>query len=290
MTQAESIFLPGLSLTSVPRSRKDGFTLIEIMVAAIAASIILAAVYGIFYRAIKLRDSATERSRDARLRARTVNVIRNDLKNALISGGILAATLQGDSNGTDGGDEALPGYLKFTTTTGKDIIATTSVTGTSAQLYGDVQQVEYYISKDQSDAGSVNAGTLVRVVTRDLLDSTQTVTHEEQLLTGVQSFQVSFYDGTAWQASWQLSGTSTSGTSSSAVTSSGSASNAQPLPAAIRLDIQQASPESTPGVSRQTPKPVPAPLQILVPWVTTPFISGTNYTIGSGTVSPLPQE
>ncbi len=217
-----------------------------------------------------------------------MNVIRNDLRNALISGGILASTLQGDSSSTDSGgsvtDSAFPGYLKFTTTTGKD---------TSDEIYGDVQQVEYYIARDQTNSGMTDAGTLVRMVTRDLLDSQPAVTHEEQLLPGVQSFQVSFYDGTTWQTSWQISGTgSTSGTSSTtSTTTSGSNSNAQAIPAAIRIDIQQAAPAGNVALSSKVQQPAPpAPVEILVPWEVSPFLSGSNYTIGSGTISPIPED
>jgi len=28
----------------------------------------------------------------------------------------------------------------------------------------------------------------------------------------------------------------------------------------------------------------------LVPWEVSPFISGTNYTIGSGTIAPIPED
>ena len=63
-------FLTPFPVVPNGHSRKNAFTLIEIMVAAIAAAIILAAIYGIFYRAIKMRDTATERNHEARLRAR----------------------------------------------------------------------------------------------------------------------------------------------------------------------------------------------------------------------------
>ena len=198
MTPTQPFFIPcaapglGRRPNGLPAGRfrgKNAFTLIEIMVAAIAASIIMAAIYGIFFRAIKMRDNAVDRSREARLRARAVNVIRNDLRNALVSGGILASTLVGDSNGTDGADQASPGYLKFTTTTGKDAVTgtnTTSMTsGTAGQMYGDIQLVEYYVAKDPNSSGMASAGNLVRVVTRDLLDSNQTVVQEEQLLAGI---------------------------------------------------------------------------------------------------------
>lgn len=248
------------------------FTLLEIMVAAVGASIILAAVYGVFHQAVKMRDNAMERSRDNRLRSRAMNVIRNDLRNALFSGGILAATIDGDASGNDGPDSTFPGYLRLTTTTGKD---------TTDEMYGDVEQVEYYITKDDSGTSGGKSGTLVRVVTRDLLNTNPQVIHEERILTGVQSFQVAFYDGAQWQTSWLNSGTNTlSGSSSSVTTTTSGTSNAQTLPAAIRVDIQQA-----PQSERQS---APPPLEILMPWNTAPFLSGTNYVIGNGSVSPLP--
>jgi type II secretory pathway pseudopilin PulG len=279
MTLALPIFIPATDTVASNHRASRAFTLLEIMVAAVAASIILIAVYGIFYNSIKMRDSAMARSRDARLRARAVNVIRNDLRNAFISGGILASTLQGDVNGTDGPDSEFPGYLKLTTTTGKD---------TDDEMYGDVQQVEYYIQRDKNAAAMSKGGVLTRVVTRDLLDTDPNVTHEEHILSGVQSFQVYFYDGTQWQTTWQMSGTSTSGASTSGMTGSttSSGTSGQMLPAAIRVDIQRVADETPLGKSSMLPPP---PLEILVPWVTMPFISGTNYAIGSGTVSPLPE-
>lgn len=233
---------------------RNGFTLIEMMLASVAAALILAAIYGLFFRAIKMRDSATDRMRESRLRARASAIIRNDLRNALISGGILAGTLEEDSN--DNGGAGFGGDLKLTTTTGKD---------TADETFGDVQQVEYYVEKDAL-SGAANSGTLVRVVTRDLLDSTPNVTHEERILTGVSSFQVSFYDGTDWQGTWEVGGTN------SAVTSSTNSST-ESLPEALRIDIQQAP-------SSEGAQP-PVPIEIIEPWTGAPFLSGTNFTVGA---------
>jgi len=235
------------------------FTLIEMMLASVAAALILVAIYALFHRAIKMRDSATERIRESRLRARAVNVIGNDLRNAFVSGGILAASLEGGSQG-GGANPGSGGYLKLTTTTGKD---------TPDEVYGDVEQVEYYIEKDGTDAAAPNAGTLVRVVTRDLLDTVPNVTHEERILTGVSSFQVSFYDGANWQDNWVVGGTNSTTTSASTSTSG----TTQALPDAIRIDIQQAAP-----AAKDQPPP---PLEILAPWTAIPFLSGTNFTTGA---------
>jgi prepilin-type N-terminal cleavage/methylation domain-containing protein len=240
-----------------------GFTLIEILLASAAAALILAALYGVFQHAVKLRDSATQRIRDLRLRARAANTIRNDLRNALVSGGLFASIVQGDTAGTDGANSELPGYLKLTTTTAKD---------TADDLYGDVEEVEYYIVRDTSGVTVGGGGNLVRAVTRDLLQtSDQPQVDEQQILTGVQTLEVSFYDGSNWQSSWAFNSADSASTSStSSATTSGSnggSTNAETLPLAIRVDIQQDPP--TVGAS------TPPPLEIMVPWTTQPFTSPT---------------
>ena len=274
--------------------RPAAFTLLEVVLASMAAAIILLAIYGIFQHALRLRDGGDRRIRATRLRARAETVIRNDLQNALVSGGILAATFSGDSSGTDtsnltgAGAGSFPGYFKFTTTTGRD---------TSAELYGDVQQVEYYIIPDPAappEPGNAAGGILVRAITRDLLDALDTTgsaqasyARQEQILAGVQSFQVSFYDGANWQTSWQFTGLSTtaSGANPTPTPSTGAASTSTlngetGLPDAVRIDIQQA-----PATPRDSPPP---PLEVLVPWTTQPFAAATPATSTGTAATPTP--
>ena len=254
-------------LPHIVRRGGGGFTLIEVMLASVMAAMILLAVYAVFSRAIKLRDSGTARMRLFQVRTRASRTIRTDLENAWISGGVLANVLESSTTGSDSLDSAVPGYFKFTTTTGKD---------TSDDLYGDVQQVEYYIAKDDSaQSGATPSGKLVRVLTRDLLDETATETsNEEQLLAGVQSFTVSFYDGTTWQTAWSVSGNttgsgtgSTSSSTSTGSTASNSTGTGPNLPEAIRIDIQQIAPSAKENA--------PPPLEIMVPWTSVPFATPT---------------
>ncbi len=242
------------------RRHPAGFTLIEVMLASVMAALILLAVYAVFSQAIKLRDNGTQRMHAYQLRSRASRTIRDDLQNAWVSGGVLASVLEYSPSGSDGLDSAVPGYLKFTTTTGKD---------TADDLYGDVQEVEYYIAKDDSAvAGATASGNLVRVLTRDLLDSTlQSPGEEEQVLAGVQSFTVSFWDGTTWQTQWDLTGTAAGVAAAATPTptpaTGATGSTAANIPEAIRIDIQQTA--SSPDGA------LPPVLEITVPWTAQPF-------------------
>ena len=238
--------------------KRRAFTLIELVLAMAASAILLAAIYGVFSSAVHARDEAVGRTREARVRARAANVLRNDLRNALVSGGTLAAALEGSAQSPGGG---FPGYLKFTTTTAPDAEDVPDP---------DVQQVEYYIVTDKS-AADQKAGMLVRAHTRNLLATTAEVATEEPLLAGVESMEVSFYDGTAWQDSWQLSSSTATTT---AATTTGTASSTTTLPQAVRVRIQPARKSAN-----DFP---PAPLEVLVPWTTAAGIDATTMTSTTG--------
>ncbi len=222
--------------------RAHAFTLIEMLMALAACAIILAAIYGVFSRAVHLRDNATHRTREVRVRAHAASIIRNDLRNALVSGGTLAATLEGSQDGHGGG---FPGYLKFTATTAKDA---------DDELGGDVQEIEYYIARDP-DAADQKAGVLVRTINRDLLNTTKQQPPEERVLAGVEAMELSFYSGSAWKTSWEVT------------------TDSKTLPEAVRVSIQ-------PVADADGNKP--AAIEVLVPWVTQSAIEATTTTPAGG--------
>ena len=222
--------------------RAHGFTLIEMLMALAACAIILAAIYGVFSRAVPLRDNATQRTRDVRVRAHAASIIRNDLRNALVSGGTLAATLEGSQEGHGAG---FPGHLKFTATTAKDA---------ENELGGDVQEVEYYITRDP-EAEDQKAGVLVRTINRDILNTTKQTLTEERVLAGVESMYVSFYSGSAWKTSWEVT------------------ADEKTLPEAVRVSIQPVA--DAEGIK-------PLPIEVLVPWLTQSAIEATTTTTTGG--------
>ncbi len=220
--------------------RARAFTLIELLMALTASAVILAAIYGVFSRAIHLKNNAVERTREVRVQARALAMLRNDLRNALVSGGSLAATLEGSQESQG---EGFPGYLKFTATTAKDV---------DDEFGGDVQEIEYYITRDPA-AADQKTGVLVRTITRDILATTQQTLPEERVLASVESMEVSFYSSSAWKTSWEVTADSTT------------------LPEAVRVSIQ-------PVANKDGRKPVP--IEVLVPWTTQSAIEATTTTGG----------
>jgi type II secretion system protein J len=223
-------------------SRRRAFTLIEMLLAVFMASILLAALYALFGRAVHLREQAAAHERDSRLRAHALAVLRNDLMNARVSGGVMAATLDGETTSTL---STFPGYLHFTTTTGRD---------DPDNQYGDTQEVEYYIDTDPN-TGSSTSGQLVRMVYRVVLAETRTISSEDRLLPGVTSMTLSFYDGTEWNDTWQVT------------------DDAPDLPVAVRVTLNLEAPDKNSAV--------PPPLEVLVPWEIQRSISTTTTTAAS---------
>jgi type II secretion system protein J len=210
-------------------SLQGGFTLIEILIATAASALILVAIYTMFSGAVRMRDRATEGSREARLRSRAASVIRNDLRGGIISGGSLAATLTGSRSSAE---TQFPGYLRFTTTTGRD---------SEDEQFGDIQEVEYFVAA-ASDPADRKSGVLVRAINRTLLAPVREVTREESLLGNVEALEIEFYDGSSWIDSWEVNESDSS------------------LPQAIRIRIRQSAPDESSAA--------PPPIEILSLWNT----------------------
>ena len=213
--------------------RNAAFTLIEILLAAVAGALILSSVYVVFSRAIHLRNSATERTRVAGLRARAVEVIRTDLQNAVVTSGIIATALEGSAQSKV---SEMPGYLRFATST--------AFSGGEEPL-ADLQEVEYFVAADAEAPAGQRSGVLVRALNQNVLGEVQEVTREERLLTGVAGIELEFYDGTSWIDVWEVT------------------EEDNTVPKAVRLRILQAPMEAG-GVAQP-------PIEITVPWNTQPL-------------------
>lgn len=235
-----------------------GFTLMEILVASLAFAVLLSAAYVVYSGALRLRDGATARFQNLRLQDRAGAILRRDLRNALVAGGRLAATLQGQVRGPE---SSYPGYLKLTTA---------SARLNDLERGADLQEVEYFIT-DQFETTNRNAGVLVRTVERNLLAPTRQVPAMEPLLYEVEEMEVAFYDGQQWMESWEY-------------TQAG-----DPLPEAVRVRVYPAQGDTL-RASRLRRQ---APLEVLVPWPTHPLTAtetnSNNAASGAGSETPPPQ-
>jgi type II secretion system protein J len=233
-----------------PRRSRHAFTLIEILAASTAFALLLVAVYTVLSRATQLRNNATVRIQDARMQARAISLLRDDLRHALVTGGLLAAELKGSAQSPM---SRFPGYLRFTTTTGQNL---------TNSLFGDVQEVEYYVADDPTGTNRA-AGRLVRAVDRNLLAPVRDVTRHETLLTNVQAIEVAFLEGQNWIDSWEFSDADTR------------------LPDAVRVRLRLVDPRAN---SR-----APLTFEILTPWsgggLQTQSV-GSQATTGTGNGGP----
>jgi type II secretory pathway component PulJ len=233
------------------RCTERAFTLFEMILGLAGAAIVFAVIFGVFGRAIYLREKADAHVREARLRARAVNVLRNDLRNARVSGGAdrtLATTLECSEQSQIGG---FPGYVKLTTTTALD---------DSENPSADVQEVEFYIVTDEQ-ATDRKSGVLVRTTNRNLMSTSREKPAEERLLTRVTAMEVSFYVGSEWKSSYSYTESTgvESTTTGAGTANTNAATNASttPLPSAVRVRILPAETAVN-----------PQPIELVVPLMT----------------------
>ena len=216
------------------------FTLIEVMLALAVSAIVLAAIGGVFYSAMRLRERTSAMLDESAPLHHALTVLRRDLQGALPPGpGTLP--MAGDFiSETMGGGVAQNDRLMFSTTTG----------ALSDNLpWGDIQQVSYEL-KDPAQHGSGTGRDLVRSVIRNVLAPTPPEADEQWLMGNVQSMQFSSYDGANWRDSWDTSMGDTN------------------LPAAIRIRVQLATENMSASANQQ-------PIEMVVPLLTQ---SHTNTT------------
>jgi type II secretion system protein J len=219
----------------------SAFTLIEMMISIAVFAIVLSAINGIFWGALRLRNKTVE-SIDASLpRERALAIIRNDLLNIVPPGGLFftAFTTTGTTTNANGmAMNTMPGQNSPEFTTSNGVID-------DSAGWSDIQRVSYQLVNSTNG----NAGRdLVRIATRNLLPSVQQTSDQQPILSGVQSIFFSYHDGTVWKEIWD------------------STNEILRLPRAIKIEIDLAS-EGRGSLA-------PPPLQLVVPLID----AGTNTT------------
>jgi type II secretion system protein J len=192
--------------------RRGGFTLVELMLVMAVCAIVLTAINGVFFGALRLREAtirAVDESEPAQL---ALTTMRNDLESAMSP----------TTNGVMTGDFRVG---DITSAGMNQNVSIELYTSTGAlhdnEPWGDVQCVTYELRPSAGGAGN-QGQDLVRSVTRNLLATITPVPEDQWMLGRVQSLTFDCYDGTQWRNSWDTTASDTN------------------LPIAVRVSIQLA--------------------------------------------------
>lgn len=231
-------------------STRNGFTLMELLLAIVVSAVVLAAINGVFFGAMRLRNRTAE-SLDRTLPVQNaLAMIRRDLMGIQLPGGTFAGIL--NSAATISGETE--------TETGPEIYTNTGAL-TDYLPWGDIQRIAYVLRAPTNQMGSVQGRDLVRVANRNLLPPVQDEPVEQRLLSDVELLEFSFYDGQSWRTTWN---------STNEITS---------LPRAIRVTLTMSPPRSR--SETLTPADRQRPVhQLVVPILLSP---ATNAVAGDTT-------
>lgn len=231
-----------MSISAPVQGRARAFTLIEMLLAVAVCAVVLAAMHGVFYGAMRLQKKTTTGVEQAIPLQQTLAIMKRDLANLVAPGGPLSGALQTTpTNATP-----LPGGAtgpQFYTATGRL---------TDSLPWAEVQKVTYYLAQPTNRLGGMD---LYRGVTRNLLPVMQEEPEPQFLLGGVQRLTFWFYDGTQWVATWD------------------STLEATPLPRAIKVEIEL--------LPEPDQKYEPTPVALVVPLLVQARTNATATTGGS---------
>lgn len=201
------------ALPSLPQSRA-GFTLIEVLLAVVVFSIVLAAVNYVFYGALRLRNKTTLASEHAFLLQQTLAIMKRDLANLVPAGG----TLSGDLRTTaTGGGLLNQADSEFSFCSSAGLLRETSP-------WSEVQRISYYLAEPTNQVGG--GLELFRLVTRNLLPVQQEEFESQFLMGGVIRLVFLFYDGLEWRETWD------------------SSLEIMPMPLAVKVEMELAGDEN----------------------------------------------
>ncbi len=227
---------------SSSRHVSRAFTLLEVLVAISIFAVLLSAIGGLFYSALRLRNKTTSALEADVPTEDALDAIRHDLANLTPPNGLFFGALQNTTI-----TNPLPGQVgpDFYTTAGE-------LDGMTP--WGNVEKVDYVLAAPTN--GPARQGKdLYRAITRNLLPVNPPIPPDETqlLLTGVQNLTFSYYDGTQWNPNWDTT----------QVTN---------LPSAIKVDIQMYG-ENALTLGQNSPTELVVPIDIQVT---------TNQTVAGG--------
>jgi prepilin-type N-terminal cleavage/methylation domain-containing protein len=253
-------------------TRNTAFTLLELLIAVVAFAIVLAAINGVFYSGLKLRNRSAASLEKSLPLAQALLVLKRDLANLAPPStnetrliGELQSSPTGTGSSSGSGPSSQPRFGSLAGATGGMSGQTAQVSPDFYTLSGlldtsspwpNVQKVAYLLvdSTNRSALGK----DLIRAVTRNLLPAGgfEEVPAEQLLLTDVEDVFFLYHDGTDWVESWDST-----------------ADDTMKLPRAIKVQIQLAA---------ETRASQSAPVELVVPIVVEASTNSTSQSSGGG--------
>ncbi len=166
--------------------RQTGFTLLELLVAAVAGAVLMAALVMVLGGAWRLQQQAAENEAAGLPREAAQQRLRREFQAAVPPSGLIAAPLISQT-------------VKAGDWRHDDVQWVAAIGATNPDTPGeDLVALHYYLATGAT-VGSYN---LVRTERRNALTTTDTTSAEVVILEGVVSFMLTWYDGQTWQDSW----------------------------------------------------------------------------------------
>lgn len=199
----------------IKTDNRQGFTLIEMILAIGVAAIVLITVNTVLFSVLHLRDVAQDMVDSGTPVDQTMTLLRRDLQCIVTPTNGTSKYLSGSfklGNVDSPGVSGAVGIEMYT--------ATGTLSGSAP--WADIQRVTYEL---KSRASGGPGQDLYRSVTRNLLSSSTPSVNDQYLMSGVNSLKFSGYDGANWNDAWDTSSLTSVNTN---------------LPTAIRVEIQMA--------------------------------------------------
>jgi general secretion pathway protein J len=223
-----------MMITKTSLNGGHGFTLLELLLAVLVFSIVLAAIHTVFFSAFKLRNATADAIERSLPLQQTLAIIQRDLANVVPPGGTFAGQLQSSPTTSMTGSA-------LNTPSGPQFFTSVGIVDDNAP-WGEIERVSYFLAPATNNGGGMD---LIRSVARNLLPVLQDQTDDQFLMGGVESITFQYYDGNAWQNAWD----STVPDAATGLTNN--------LPRAIKVDLQLFAANGSFGA--------PAPVELIVP-------------------------
>lgn len=169
------------------RERRQGFTLLEVLVALALMAIMAGALYASLHIGFKARRGAEAAVGPARRAHLAMELVRKDVEAALPPTGILAGEFVGDDLVDDAGRDADAVFFHANGRAPRDQPAAC-----------DVRKVEFALTVP----GDEDIPVLVRRTIFQLLAPETPEPVEEVLCRGVSTFNLRYFDGSQWLDAW----------------------------------------------------------------------------------------